>query len=272
MIVAERIFPARLPKEGTAAANNDPILKKSLRLIIVAWFLTIWVAMQINSVSIIRYNRHNPSHLFQVITRLWRHYQYPANLPIRRFLFIFSRKLLNMKVHASLTLLLLFLIPIIGFSQGKMEKIKLLDGKLELMVPARLSPMTDAMWSLKYGNRKKPDLALSDPDGEVNLVGTLTPQTATEEHLSDFKTFQKDALKKTHPEMEFLGDGIREVNGKKIGYFKFLAAAVDQKTFNEYFFLIIEGKIMICSFNCPEKMRKEWEKAADEIIGSLKVS
>jgi hypothetical protein len=177
-----------------------------------------------------------------------------------------------MKSLASLTLLLSFLIPTIGFSQEKVEKIRLFDGKLELMVPARLSPMTDAVWSLKYGNRKKPDLALSDPDGEANLVGTLTPQTATEDHLPDFKNFQKEALKKSHPDMEFLGDGIREVNGKKIGFFKFLAAAIDQKTFNEYFFLILDGKIMICSFNCPEKIRKVWEKAADEMIGSLKVN
>ncbi|MDP4148735.1 MAG: hypothetical protein Q8932_03010 [Bacteroidota bacterium] len=162
-------------------------------------------------------------------------------------------------------------IPAIGFAQQKLRKLEVFNGSLELMAPAALSAMSENAWTTKYSNRKMPELAISDANGEVSLVGLMTPQPASEGQLGDFKNFQKEELKRKRTDIEWLSDGVLTVNGKKVGYIKFLSTAVDQKVYNEYFFLIIHGKIAFFTFNCTEKLRGEWEKAGDELISSIKV-
>ena len=71
--------------------------------------------------------------------------------------------------------------------------------------------------------------------------------------------------------MSIFDEGVKTINGKKVGYFKFLARAVDQKVFNYYFFTVVDGKILLFSFNCIEKLQKTWEPTADKIVSSLTI-
>jgi len=128
------------------------------------------------------------------------------------------------------------------------------------------------MWTFKYHNNPKPTVALSDVNGEVNLLVNYTPQPAAESQMGDFKDFQIAQLKKTHPDLKVLEDGIKTINGKKVGFFKFLSQASDQKVFNYYFFTVLDGKILLFTFNCIESIQKTWEKTADEMVASLKVN
>jgi hypothetical protein len=161
--------------------------------------------------------------------------------------------------------------PIFSFGQIKLEqKISLIDSKVELFAPKTLTKMSDEMWNFKYQKRARPILVLTDEDAEVNLIADLTKQLGTENQIAAFKDFQMVQLKKSRQDLEFLGDGVKTVNGKKVGYFKFLSQAIDQKVFNYYFFTIVDGKILLFTFNCIEKLRTTWESTADNIIATLK--
>ncbi|TRX34083.1 DcrB/PsbP domain-containing protein [Flavobacterium restrictum] len=162
------------------------------------------------------------------------------------------------------------LIPFISFAQIKMEKLNLLNGKVEFNSPTELTKMTDEMWTLKYQNRPKPTLVLSDKNGEVNFIADMTNQPASESQLDSFKDFQIQQLKRNRPDLNVLNGGVKVINGKKVGYFKFITQAIDQKVFNYYFFTIVDGKILLFTFNCIEKLQINWEKSADEIVSSLK--
>jgi hypothetical protein len=166
-------------------------------------------------------------------------------------------------------LFMLLLLPAFTFAQDKLDTITFLSGKVKILSPTTLSVMSEQIWNIKYQNRKRPVLALSDKDGEVNLLADLTQQQATAAQLGSFKDFQISQLKKSHPDIEVLSDGTKTVNSKKIGYIKFLTQAIDQKVFNYYFFTIVEGKILMFTFNCIEKLQKTWEPAADRIVSSL---
>jgi len=166
----------------------------------------------------------------------------------------------------------LMLLPIFGFSQIRLDqKISILDQKVELLIPKELIKMTEDMWKIKYRNLKQPVLALSDKDVEVNLIGQLTNQNWDEKNLDEYKNFRIDNLKKTRTDIQILETGIKDVYGKKMGFFKFMSQAVDAKIFNYYFFTILDGKILIFTFNCTEKLRGSWEKIADEIVASVKI-
>lgn len=129
--------------------------------------------------------------------------------------------------------------------------------------------MSDEMWTAKYQRRTRPILVLSDEDGEVNLLADMTKLVATESQIPAFKDAQLQQLKKSRPDMTVFDEGVRSINGKKVGYFKFLTQAVDQKVFNYYFFTVVDGKILLFSFNCIEKLQKKWEPTADKIVSSL---
>ena len=167
--------------------------------------------------------------------------------------------------------LILLLLPIFSFGQSKLDTVSILKGKVKILAPKELSSMTDEMWTAKYQKRPRPILVLSDEDGEVNLIADMTQQPATENQVASFKDYQIQQLKAKRPDLNLLSDGVKTVNGKKVGYFKFVTQAVDQKVFNYYFFTIVDGKILLFTFNCIEKLQKKWESTADNIVASLQI-
>ena len=88
------------------------------------------------------------------------------------------------------------LIPFVSFSQITMEKVNLLNGKVEFNSPTELTKMTDEMWTLKYNNKPKPTFVVSDRNGGVNLIVDTTNQSASESQLDLWKDFQIEQLKK----------------------------------------------------------------------------
>lgn len=106
----------------------------------------------------------------------------------------------NLKIISSVAVL----IPFISFAQIKMEKINLLNGKVEFNSPTELTKMTDEMWALKYHNRPKPTFVVSDENGGVNLIADTTNQSASESQLGLWKDFQIERLKKNRPDLKVL--------------------------------------------------------------------
>ena len=166
----------------------------------------------------------------------------------------------------------LLFFPIIGFGQIKLDRtISLLYNKVEILAPKELSKMTDEMWALKYRSTPRPSLVLTDENGEVNLIVDNTQQPAKESQLSAYKDFRISNLKKTRTDINILDNGLKTINGKKIGFIKFTSKAIDQNIFNYYFFTVVNGKILFFNFNCIESLQKTWESTADEILASLKI-
>ena len=60
---------------------------------------------------------------------------------------------------------IIFLLPIVLFSQTKMDKISFLNNKIEIVVPSDLMKMSDDMWKKKNNTTPKPLLVLVDANG-----------------------------------------------------------------------------------------------------------
>ena len=170
--------------------------------------------------------------------------------------------------------LIFLILPLFSFGQTTLETISLLDGKVKISVPKDLKPMSDETWATKYRNRAKPMLAISNSAGEVSLIGYQTPQPATDAMLPQFKDFQIQNAKKTRPDLELLDQGVKLINGKNVGFFKFSTLTVDQKVFQYHFFTILDGKIILFTFGWNEnphneKTQYKWSAIADQILASL---
>ena len=177
-------------------------------------------------------------------------------------------KLLNFNLSI-MRLLFFFLCPILSFAQTNFEKKTFLE-KVEILIPKELTKMTDEAWKTKYHDFPKPAAALSDENGEVNLLIDLTQQPAKEVQLQAYKDMRASNLKK-RGDVTILEEGVKEFNGKKVSFIKFSSKAVDQEVFNYYVFTILDGKILGFTFNCINSLKNEWEKAAEKMFNSLSI-
>ena len=176
-------------------------------------------------------------------------------------------------MRLSIKLFLLFLIvPVCINAQIKLEKRSLLDNKIELLVPTDFKPMSADMLNEKYPNRtNQPDVVLTDENAEINIVISLVNQPLQSAQIPAFKDFQITSLKRMHPDAKWLDNGVKVINGKKVGYFKLISNAVDQTVFNYYFFTNVDGKALVITFNCIEKLLPQWKDTAETIVSSLTV-
>jgi hypothetical protein len=169
--------------------------------------------------------------------------------------------------------IVMLLLPLVSLGQVKLDKpISLLDNKIQFLVPKDLSNMSKEMWNLKYHDTPRPALVLTDENGEINLLVDITQQPAAENQMGDYKDFRVANLKKTRIDVKILGQGIKKVNGKAIGFIKFASQASDQNVFNYYFFTVVNGKILLFTFNCIQKLQDTWEKVADDILNSIRLN
>jgi len=150
-------------------------------------------------------------------------------------------------------------------------RISMFDEKIEFSIPKKFGKMPKSMWEVKYRNLPMPDLVLTDPDGEINLLLNKTDNEAGENELEEYKNFRIRNLQNQRKDISILDQGVKIVNGIKISFFKFSSLAVDQGVFNFYFFIILEGKIVTFTFNCIRSLQKTWEKTADAIMESVTV-
>ena len=100
------------------------------------------------------------------------------------------------KSQSYMKLLALLFLPIFSFAQIKLDKkISLLNNKVEILAPKELSNMTDELWHIKYHNNPRTTVALSDENGEINLLIDDTQQPVAPYQLGDYKEFDIKSLK-----------------------------------------------------------------------------
>lgn len=165
---------------------------------------------------------------------------------------------------------LLFLISA-TFLGIELQTKSLLNNKVELKVPKDFEIMSDEMMKLKYPSERRPTLVFTNKSGGINVALNLTKNKANQDLMVQYKENFVKTFKSMYPSAEWIESGIKEVNGKKVGFLELITPAIDTKIYNLMFFTDVEGQLLLCTFNCTEKSVKEWEPTAKEIMTSLKI-
>lgn len=167
----------------------------------------------------------------------------------------------------------MLLIPLLSMTIGEIElEVKtLLDGKIELKIPKKFGIMSEELMKLKYPSERRPTLVYSNESGGINVTLNLTQNRANQDLIEPYVENFVNTFKKIHPSAEWIGSGVKEINGQKVGYLKLITPAIDTKIYNVMFFTDLSGKLLLSTFNCTEKSIYEWEQTADEIMNSLKI-
>ena len=167
--------------------------------------------------------------------------------------------------------LLFLLITLIAFNPIDLEKRTILDGKIEILIPADFKQMSPEMLDIKYRGQNRPSLVFTDANGTVNIAFNLLPNLANESNIESYKNSIKASFEKSFPNAEWKGEGVKVINGRKVGYIKLVTEAIDQKVYNSLFITHCNGKLLIGTFNCITVLLPDWKSPSEEIIQSLKL-
>ena len=169
--------------------------------------------------------------------------------------------------------LILLLCGLLAFRMAGIEfdTKALLGNKIELKIPKGFVIMSEEMAHLKYPAERRPTLIYTNESGGINVALNLTSNKATQAQMLAYKDNFVKTFKNLYPSAEWKQTGIKEVNGRKVGFVELITPAIDTKVYNLIFFTDLNGQLLLCTFNCTEKNIGQWQPAAKEIMASLKL-
>jgi len=164
----------------------------------------------------------------------------------------------------------IFILSAAFVSTIDLEKKSLLNDKVELKIPSAFQVMSDEILKIKYPSENRPELVYTNESGGINVALSLTANSASQESLSEVVD-QFTTVFKSASAIDWKGEGVNTINDRKVGYIEFVSPAMDTEIYNLLFFTDLDGKLLICTFNCVKKNMKEWKTTAKEIMNSLRI-
>ena len=156
-----------------------------------------------------------------------------------------------------------------GFGQDSLVKKTFINNKVQLLVPKSFIEQSETTIAEKYPDpTSRPSVILADKEEFSSIKIIKMPQEVSDNEVARYKVFHMSNMKK-ELNLEWLGDGIKKINGKTIGYIKVIYT--DRKTFAYFFFTSMDGKLLLLTYNCVDKLWPALEKTAEKIVNSLKV-
>ncbi len=150
-----------------------------------------------------------------------------------------------------------------------LESKLLLDGKIELKIPHDFDLMKEDMLKVKYPMESRPTLVYTNESGGINVALNHTQNKADQDMITAYKDNLVQTFKSVYPSAKWKDSGVKEINGRKVGYMELVTPAMDTEIYNLLFFTDLEGRLLICTFNCTKKDIKDWTPVGKEIMNSL---
>jgi hypothetical protein len=136
-------------------------------------------------------------------------------------------------------------------------------------IPAAFTPMNEALFALKYGNRsRRSTVAYADANAEANIVFELKPRPEDPDRLKERirRSLEKDpAIRRVSAEQTV-------ISGKPAVIFEFESQAMDTPVYNILFFVSAGlDRTLTGNFNCPVAMMPQWQAAGRDMVRSISV-
>jgi len=171
-------------------------------------------------------------------------------------------------------------VMLLAAGEVKLVKTKVND-KITISIPRDWHPMDGLDFTQRYPSVRAPLAAYTDverlTDFSVNISATQWP----DQDLAMAKPFFKASLLNMFDRVDMISEGIHKVGGKEMIFFEFESRvngnrtqegqqeAISKYTYIQY--LIQPGQTTVFSFNCPRRMKEDWQETARQMMKSIKV-
>lgn len=152
------------------------------------------------------------------------------------------------------------------------ERRFLAEDTVSMMLPTNFVPMDPEIAKRKYPSEQRPETILTDDTGTVNLLMQYMDGEESDETIERFRNQIFGMMKRVNPGIREQEIGSMDAAGKKVAYVEFSNPTLDGKLYNLMFYLTVNGRPLMGSFNCQTKEMKYWRKAAIEMVQSVEVA
>jgi hypothetical protein len=153
----------------------------------------------------------------------------------------------------------------------KFEEKLILDGQVNLKLPAELEILSPEKARFKYPSASRPELIFTTRDGLVNITFKHSRIPLDEAEVEQFKDRMIAVIQKIQSRVNWQEDGVKQVNGKKIGFFHFIIPALEANIYNLMFFGELNHRALIGNINCPVAQMEYWKPIATGLVETVKI-
>ena len=162
----------------------------------------------------------------------------------------------------------------------KLKKV-IIAKRVTVLLPEDFTAMPDEGIAVKYPAARKPLGVYSSPNGQIDFSVSEKPTTFIAKDLPLVKDFYKASILGTFSEVQFIREEIKTIDKKEMIVFEFVSTLKDEnpnsnkapvKKYTIIQYYIKGGRIMIFTFNAPAMLKEKWQKTANEIMASIKLS
>jgi hypothetical protein len=186
-----------------------------------------------------------------------------------------------MKIKSTiLNLLILTVLVCIAADQPKLIKTKIND-QITVSIPKGWRPMDDMDFTQRYPSVRAPLAAYTSEDRLVDFSINISATQWPDADLEMVKSFFKASLMNMFDRVDMISEGVREINGRKFVVFEFETRINGDRQaegfrdpilkYAHIAYLVEPGKTLVFSFQCPKRMKEEWQKTGQAMIKAIKV-
>lgn len=161
---------------------------------------------------------------------------------------------------------------IIDEKKTAFERRTILGGRLSVLMPEPFVIMPLELAEKKYPAIQRPEEIYTNNETTVNFCVSLKNDNATNEDIPRAKDMIQHAVMRMHSGSKVINSETIEVSGINISYFDFCSAALDADIYNMMFFLSVDNRIVVGSFNCPWQNMDVWKPVIEQMLGTVEMA
>ena len=158
---------------------------------------------------------------------------------------------------------------------------KLGEKEIEVKVPVTFSPLTPAEVVSRYLSNSTPLVVYGDQERVVDFGISRNTTRWKAEDAVILKDFYKASILSTYTKVDFVQEGLKEINGQQFIAFEFQSEVKD-KTPNaigripvvrKYIYLLYalkNGQLYVFNFSAPGRDGQQWKDTAVKMMESIK--
>ena len=155
-------------------------------------------------------------------------------------------------------------------SEIELVKKNVLSERVEILIPKGFEVMSEQQMDFAYGKSGSRPSVIFTNNNLVSMAFNYTDNDADQDMVDIYAATYSKTQRKQYKEATWFGDGVKVINNRKVGYLEFMKPEMGHEVYTLMFFTDVEGKLMICTFNCADRQKPEWEPIAKQIMLSVK--
>ncbi len=171
----------------------------------------------------------------------------------------------------------IFVVLFLGITSTAAETVRLeqrsiLNGKIEILLPAAFKVMDKEMMQLKYPSERRPTIVYTNPAGSVNVAFNHTKSKISPEKIPAMHKYLESTFKNLYPSAKWFDSNLIQINGRRYLMLDVRTPAIDTEIRNMIVGTSFEGRLLLLTFNAVRALEETWVPVGTEIIQSIKIS